>query len=165
LEIGEILPNCSSVKVELEPESWLRQGLDAHCRNSFFAVMDERGRVVQKHKVETNEAGLLNFIRSVPGRKALAFEETTISQWLYVLLKDQVEELIVCDPAANVTKVGAKTDFIDAIELADLLRVGRLSPVFHTADERMELRTLVSGYDDLATEWCTERNGPTARRS
>jgi len=30
-----------------------------------------------------------------------------------------------------------------------LLRVDRLKPVFHTSDERAELRTLVSGYSDL----------------
>ena len=88
----------------------------------------------------------------------MTFEESTLSQWLYVNLKDEVDKLVVCDPAAINKKPGAKTDKIDAIELADLLRVGRLSPVFHTADERMELRTLVSGYTDLVQSIVRAKN-------
>lgn len=36
------------------------------------------------------------------------------------------------DPMAITKKSGAKNDRIDALELADLLRVDRLNPVFHT---------------------------------
>lgn len=133
-------------------------GIDAHSKNCFIVVMDRWGKVKMRVKLETKERVLLNFIRSIGSKKALTFEETTISQWLYVLLKDEVDHLIVCDPAANVRKVGAKTDFADATELADLLRVNRLSPVFHTADDRMELRTLMSGYNDLVQEIVRTKN-------
>jgi len=131
--------------------------MDAHSKNSTFAVMDNRGRVRQRATVATKETELLGFIRSVRGTKALTFEETMLSQWLYVLMKDEVDELVVCDPKPN-KRVGAKTDKIDAIELADLLRVGRLKPVFHTCDERAELRALVSGYYDLVQEIVRTKN-------
>jgi transposase len=132
-------------------------GLDAHSKNSTFAVMDRRGRLVQRATVVTNETELLGFVRSVMGTKALTFEETMLSQWLYVLLKEEVDKLVVCDPKPN-KRIGAKTDKIDALELADLLRVGRLKPVFHTCDERAELRTLVSGYYDLVQEIVRAKN-------
>jgi transposase len=132
--------------------------MDAHCKNCFVVAMDPRGKVKMRVKLQTTERVLINFIRSIAGKKALTFEESTISQWLYVLLKDEVDHLIVCDPAANIKGAGAKTDFADATELADLLRVGRLSPVFHAADERMELRTLISGYDDLVQEIVRTKN-------
>ncbi|HUU02813.1 MAG TPA: hypothetical protein VM425_15375, partial [Myxococcota bacterium] len=69
--------------------------------------------------------------RSLKGTKALTFEESTLSQWLYILLKDEVDELVVANPVAIAKSSAAKNDFLDATELADLLRVGRLKSVFH----------------------------------
>lgn len=132
-------------------------GMDAHSKSSTFAVMDSRGRVLQRANVSTNETELLGFVRSLRGTKALTFEETSISQWLYILLKDEVDHLVVCDPKPNKYP-GAKTDKIDAIELADLLRVNRLKPVFHADDARAELRTLISGYHDLVQEIVRAKN-------
>lgn len=132
-------------------------GMDAHSINSTFAVMDSRGRVLRLATVATNERDLLGFIRSLRGAKALTFEETMLSQWLYLLLREEVDHLVVCDPKSN-KRNGPKTDRIDAIELADLLRVGRLKPVFHTSDKRAELRTLVSGYHDLVQEIVRAKN-------
>ena len=132
-------------------------GMDAHSKSSTFTVMDNRGKVMKRATVATSEKELLGFVRSIKGHKALTFEETMLSQWLYVLLKKEVDELIVCDPKPN-KRVGPKTDKIDALELADLLRVGRLNPVYHTCDERAELRTLVSGYNDLVQEIVRTKN-------
>lgn len=133
-------------------------GLDAHTGSSFFVVLNRGGEVVKREKIRTTEKEMISFIRSVPRPRALAFEESSIAQWLYVLLKDEVNELIVCDPAANVKKRGSKTDFGDALELADLLRVGRLRPVYHSFDERMQLRTLISGYPDLIQDVVRAKN-------
>ena len=132
-------------------------GMDAHSTNCMFAVMNRRGKLVNRVGVETTDTQLLDFVRSVKGPKALVFEESTLSQFLYVLLKPEVEHLVVCDPVANAKK-GPKTDKIDAVELADLLRVDRLKPVFHTDDERIELRALISGYDDLIQEIVRTKN-------
>jgi transposase len=125
--------------------------MDAHSKSCTIVVMDKQGRVISRAQVTTNETELLGYIRSIRGSKALTFEETMVSQWLYVLLKDEVDNLVVCDPKPNKVP-GAKTDKINATELADLLRVNRLKPVFHTADERAELRTLISGYQDIVQE-------------
>jgi len=132
-------------------------GLDTHSTNSTFAVMDNGGRLLRMATVATNEKDLLSFIRSFRGTKALTFEETMLSQWLYVLLNEEVDHLVVCDPKPN-KRNGPKTDKIDAVELADLLRVNRLKPVFHTSDKRAELRTLVSGYHDLVQEIVRAKN-------
>jgi transposase len=133
-------------------------GMDPHCKHCFFVVMNPLGKVKQRNRVKTNESELLNFIRSVEGTKALAFEETTVSQWLYILLRNEVDKLIVCDPAKNKSRPGPKTDFIEATEIADLLRLNRLHPVFHSDEEIMELRTLVSGYDDHVKEIVRTKN-------
>jgi len=105
-------------------------GLDAHSNSCTFVVMNSRGKILKRAQVKTNEKDVLEFVREVRGSKALVLEETTVSQWLFVLLKDEVDKLIVCNPVMNKKRNHAKTDFLDAVELADLLRVNRLKPVF-----------------------------------
>jgi transposase len=130
-------------------------GMDAHSKTCFFVVQNKKGKVVMKKRVKTNEEDILDFVRSVKGKKALGFEEGVLSQWLYLLLKDEVEELVVCQPAE---RSGPKNDEIDAGEIADLLRVGRLKSVFHADSELMNLRTLISGYGDLIEVLGQEKN-------
>lgn len=130
-------------------------GMDAHSRTSTFVVMGKSGRVLRRAKVATTESEVLGIVRSVKGRKKLAFEEGVMSQWLFLLLEDEVDELVVCQPRE---KGGAKTDEIDAGEIADLLRVGRLKAVFHEDSELMHLRTLVSGYEDVVAEIVRTKN-------
>jgi transposase len=129
--------------------------MDAHSRTSTFVVLGKSGRVLRRAKVDTSESGVLGFVRSVKGKKKLTFEEGVMSQWLYLLLKDEVDELVVCQPRE---KEGAKTDEIDAGELADLLRVGRLKAVFHEDSDLMHLRTLVSGYGAVIQEIIRTKN-------
>jgi transposase len=130
-------------------------GMDAHSKTCFFVVMNKRGKIMKKQRVKTNEADILTFVRSVKGKKKLAFEEGVISHWLYLLLKDEVDELMVCQPQE---RGGPKNDERDAGEIADLLRVDRLKMVFHTDNEYMNLRTLVSGHDDLIRLLNQEKN-------
>jgi len=57
----------------------------------------------------------VQFIRSVSGTKHLCLEEGTQSAWLYELLKDEVDELVMTMPGA---RGGQKDDARDALELA-----------------------------------------------
>jgi len=130
-------------------------GMDAHSRECFFVVLGKSGRLQRRARVKTNEVDILEFVRSVRGKKALTFEEGVLSQWLYVLLKDEVDDLVVCQPEEHK---GPKTDKIDAHEIADLLRVGRLKSVFHADNELMNLRALISGYGDVVQELARAKN-------
>ena len=130
-------------------------GLDAHSKTCFFLVLSKTGRVLGKRRVNTNEGEILAFVRWVKGPKKLAYEEGVLSQWLFLLLKDEVDELVVCQPKEHD---GPKNDEKDAWEIADLLRVGRLKSVFHADNELMNLRALVSGHDDLIGEINREKN-------
>ena len=62
----------------------------------------------------------------------MALEEGTCAAWLHDLLKPHVTKVLVCDPRKNsLLKAGNKNDRIDARKLADLLRTGLLSAVYH----------------------------------
>lgn len=129
--------------------------MDAHSRNSYFVVLGKSGKLLQRKRVKTQEDEIIAFVRSVNGPKRLVFEEGVMSQWLYLLLKDEVDELVVCRPAKSE---GSKTDWKDCIENAELLMTGKLKTVFHSDDVLMNLRVLISGYDDVIEELKRTKN-------
>lgn len=133
-------------------------GLDAHKANSFFVVLDGEGNVLERVKVVTSETALVAFVAGVPGPKALALEESHLSQWLYLTLAPEVDQLVVCNPAQRPSPQGPKTDYLDALELANLLRLNALRGVYHGAKRWMDLRTLLSGYGDVTQELVRAKN-------
>ena len=63
------------------------------------------------------------------------------------LLKPHVSRVVVCDPRKNaLLKAGNKNDRIDARKLADLLRSGLLSPVYHGENGIRTLKELARSY-------------------
>ena len=50
-------------------------GLDAHSKTSTFVVIDQKGKETHRLQVNTTEFNLLRVVRSIPGPKALIFEE------------------------------------------------------------------------------------------
>ena len=68
---------------------------------------------------------------------------------MYEISNPEVDEIIVCNPVANSNYKKAKTDKIDARNLAKLLQGKFLTPVYHDGSEREKFRTIMSGYQDL----------------
>lgn len=90
------------------------------------------------------------YLSQLQGSIVLTVEETTTAQWLYTELKNVVARLVICDPYRNrLLSEGPKTDKIDATKLVQLLKANLLKEVYHTADEFLYLRRIVSGYEDL----------------
>lgn len=133
-------------------------GLDAHSSTSTFAVLNETGECVLRKTVDTSEKNLWNVLDSINGERHLTLEESTISQWLYLTLKEKVEKLLICNPTYVAKKQGAKTDFTDALHLANELRCGHLKEVFHEDSHWAQLRISVSGYLDLVQEIVRTKN-------
>lgn len=127
-------------------------GMDAHSSNCVFSVMDGKGAEMDNVSIETNGRLLVNYLRSIEGKKKLTFEESELSQWLYEVLHREVDELIVCNPVKNIEYKRAKTDKLDARRLANLLRGDFLTPVYHDGSDREKFRSLVSGYQSLVNE-------------
>lgn len=124
-------------------------GLDAHSGSSYYVIKNRNGRIESQGTVATTEHHLLELIRSIRRPRKIIFEEGVVSQWLYLLLKNEVDELIVCKPPE---RKGAKTDKVDACQLADDLRQERYVQVFHSDHSFMELRDLVSAHADVTQQ-------------
>jgi hypothetical protein len=107
-------------------------GLDVQQATISVAVLDQTGKLLMESVIETKAATVLQFLDGLRGSKHVTFEEGTWAAWLYDLLKPHVTEVLVCNPRKNaLLKTGNKSDRIDARKLADLLRAGLLSPVYH----------------------------------
>jgi len=124
-------------------------GVDAHSSSCRFSVFDEKGVEVDNLAIETNGRLLVKYVRSIEGRKKLTYEESELSYWLYEILHKEVDNLLICNPVKNRSYKKAKTDKLDARQLAKLLRGGFLSPVYHNGSEREQFRKLMSAYEDI----------------
>lgn len=134
-------------------------GCDAHIASCTLHVIDGEGKSVDWSTMETNGAKLVSYLRGISGEKKLAVEESNLSRWLCSILSTEVQEMIVCNPLRNrLLGHGPKTDRVDALKLAQLLRGGFLQPVFHQGGPREELRDLVSGYLDLIQDFVRSKN-------
>jgi len=133
-------------------------GLDAHSASCTFVNMNEKGDEISRCQVKTTEKNILGYVRTQKGFKKLTFEESHLSKWLHVLLKNEVDELVVCNARFLAEKQGAKTDYRDAVHLANELRTNHLVPVFHEENELMDIRAQVGAYNDLVREIARSKN-------
>ena len=125
-------------------------GLDAHSKTCTFIAMKMDGEIIKEGTFKTTERNLKDLARSFEGTTALMFEETNIAQWVYCVLKDEVDKLIVCHPAHLPRKSGPKNDYRDATHLVMQLRAGNYTQVHHEESPLMSLRSVVSHYEGAA---------------
>ncbi len=133
-------------------------GLDAHSSTCSFCVMYRTGKILDSRKVVTNGGLLVEYLRGISGEKALTFEECELSSWLYEILRKEVNRLVVCNPVDNKQYKKAKTDKLDAKNLADLLRGNFLTEVYHNGSDREKLRDIMSDYQDLVEDGVRIKN-------
>ena len=122
-------------------------GLDVHQATISVAVLDSTGKLMMESILETKATTILQFFQGLRGSVHAALEEGTCAAWLHDLLKPHVTKVLVCDPRKNsLLKAGNKSDRIDARKLADLLRTGLLSAVYHGDHGLRTLRELARSY-------------------
>jgi transposase len=128
-------------------------GLDVHQATTAAAVLDSRGKVLMECIVETKASTLMDFLHGLRGELHLTLEEGSWAAWLHDVLQSHVQQIVVCDPRKNAfLKQGNKNDKIDARKLADLLRAGLLSPVYHGENGLRTLRELARSYMALTQD-------------
>jgi transposase len=125
-------------------------GMDVHKEATVIAVRNSTGQLVMESIVESKAGSLLQFIHGRQGELHVTGEEGTWAAWLYDLLKPHVHEVLVCNPRRNALfKEGSKNDKVDARKLSDLLRTGRLRPVYHGEHGLRTLRELARSYPTI----------------
>jgi hypothetical protein len=126
-------------------------GLDVHKAGICIAVLNADGKSVMESVVETSAATILDFLKGLHGQIEVTFAEGTHAAWLSDELKKTKAKVIVCDPRQNrLLQDGHKSGKVDARKLAQLLRAGLLSPVYHGEHGTRDLKELVRSYEYLS---------------
>jgi transposase len=133
-------------------------GLDAHSKTCTAVVINAAGKLVSQAKFDTSERNLIDFVKSFKSPRKLAFEEQNLAHWLFVTLKDQVDQLVVAHAAHLPGHRGPKNDLQDATRLADELRSDRLTSVYHEESKIWELRAIVYSYLDFTEDLVRTKN-------
>jgi hypothetical protein len=124
--------------------------IDWSIKNMAIARMTKKSNKITAIDVPSDIDDVKAYLKNLKGTKILAIEETTTSQWLYTELIECVDRIFICDPHRNrLLSEGPKTDKIDATKLVQLLKAGLMKEVYHSTDQFLYLRRVVSGYEDL----------------
>jgi transposase len=126
-------------------------GLDVHQATIVTSVRDDGGRVIAGTVLPTEAGAIVDYFRGMRGTIHVAFEEGTQAQWLHDLLVPIVDRVLVCNRRGQ-SPDGNKADQLDADELSDLLRCGRLRAVYHGGTDRMALRELARTYQNVVED-------------
>jgi transposase len=140
-------------------------GADVDSKMVELAI-EKNAKIIDRYRVPTTIPAIREVLGSIGGTKFLTFEEGPMAGWLYRNLKDNVDDLVVCDPRRNklITCDGDKDDSIDAGKLASLLRGGYLRAVHQSEDiGRIVLKQWVSLYHDKVREAVRQINKIRAR--
>ncbi len=121
-------------------------GLDVHKRVVEACLVDASGQVVHRQRFDLTLANLTTFARRHLGQKAKAALEATSNTWAIVrLLRPLVGEVVVSNPMQTraIAQARVKTDKVDALVLAQLLRCDFLPQVWQPdeATERLRQQT------------------------
>src|SRR6266852_842748 len=109
-------------------------GMDVHRETISIAVINAAGKVVMESILETKATTVVQFVQGLRGDLQVTFEEGTWAAWVY-------------DPRRNaLLKAGNKSDRMDARKLAELLRAGLLSAVYHGETGVRTLKELCRSY-------------------
>ena len=125
-------------------------GVDCHISTLEFAVVNERGTVTKKAKVNTSVKEFMGFVKNIPKPRKIFIEEGELASWMLETSLNFGEQLIVTDPKINkwIGKAGQKDDAVDAEKLAQLARGKYIKEIYHPVGHRKKFKDLVFAYHD-----------------
>ena len=126
-------------------------GLDVHARSVVAAGLDSvTGEVFKRTLVPTGEA-VIDWLRTLPGPVATTYEAGPTGFGLYRALTAAGIRCEVAAPSKLTRPAGdrVKTDAKDALLLAQLLRVGQITPVRVPSVTQEAARDLVRAREDV----------------
>ena len=119
-------------------------GIDFHRRRSVIVRMDAAGERLAVARVANESAAFASVIADAGPAPEVVIEATYGWYWIVDLLQQQGATVHLANPhALNWGQRRVKNDVIDATDLADMLRLGRLPEAWIAPPAWRELRELV----------------------
>ena len=126
-------------------------GMDVHLATTSCAVLDSAGNQFSSNVIRTNLEAVRDFLNGLSGTVHLTFEEGALAQWMFEITSPLVTKVIVCN-ARTLKDKGLKNDDLDALKLADLLRLNAIKGVYHQTRSVTEIKQLVAIYTQLTAD-------------
>lgn len=128
-----------------EPDDSMRMfvGLDVHKKYTEVAIVDEDGVVTEQERIE-NEPGLIEEFSNRLNNADMVMESSSTGYWLYEI-SSRKHRVVLSNPAKTkaIASAKLKTDKVDALMLANLLRGGYIAESYVPSRRVMSLRELV----------------------
>jgi transposase len=123
-------------------------GMDAHDRQCTICALDTSGTVIWEGVVPTEKLKLRRAIKALPAPTWLLMESSTNAFFITECMEDIAARVVVAETRHNrlISSSDSKTDQLDALRLAKLLRMGEFKEVHVPARPRQELREVLSTY-------------------
>ena len=119
-------------------------GIDFHRRRSVIVRMDQTGEVLSVVRVDNDPLEITAAVSAAGPNPEVVVEATYGWYWLVDLLQELGATVHLASPKAlNWGDRRVKNDVIDATDLADMLRMGRLAEAWIAPPALRELRELV----------------------
>ena len=122
-------------------------GLDLHKKTIQIAAVDYRGATLLNKKIRNTHASLEMEISRMPKGSKYVIESSSVWEDVYHYMRNELGlDVVLSDPYKTklIAESKKKTDKVDALILADMLRGGYISecyvPEGRTADERKLVR-------------------------
>jgi transposase len=135
-------------------------GLDIHKRVVEAAVLDDRGQLIHRERFECDREQLVSFARRRLRDARVAVEATTNTWAVVDVLQPHVREIVVSNPLRTraIAEAKVKTDKVDALVLAQLLRADFLPSVWQPDDTTRERRRLTAARAALVADRTRHKN-------
>jgi transposase len=130
-------------------------GMDVHKRFIEVCIIDAAGKVVFRGQVACDRKQLETFCRSKFKKTDLAALEATGNTWSVVaIVQPFVKQVVVSNPLKTkaIAEAKIKTDKVDALVLAQLLRCDYLPLVWQPDAETQQFRGLMTHRTGLMTQ-------------
>jgi transposase len=120
-------------------------GIDLHKRRSHVAALDEQGGKLLSRRIDNDPQTFLELLAEIDGESKIALEATYGWEWLADLLEQAGYELHLAHPLRTkaIASARVKTDAVDALTLAHLLRTDLLPEAYIAPRELRDLRDLL----------------------
>ncbi len=128
-------------------------GMDIGSKQCAAVAINSKGKMVDSETFKTSERNLHDFAQRQKGEVHVLIEEGEMASWVMRTIKPHVTSIAVSNPKRNawIAKAGNKNDSVDAGKLAELLRLGSYSPVWHPDDDGMaSFKVVVQHYDEAS---------------
>lgn len=121
-------------------------GLDIHKRVVEAAILDDKGKVRHRERFECSRVDLERFAKRHLKQARVAIEATTNTWAVVGVLEPLVKEVVVSNPLRTraIAEAKIKTDKVDALVLAQLLRTDFLPTVWRPDTSTQERRRITT---------------------